>query len=132
MKELYQKRICIQQLELGGCTANSCQYLHVFSHVEVFQLYNVIRDVKNLPSWLKSPRSKIDRLLSIYHLQSAKLRADSNDGPYLTMELLIRILTDIRDLPLNSRDNVFFNCKKLFSDFESLYPRSTFSKVCYF
>ena len=106
--------------------------------VKVFQLYTVIRDVDvaNLPVWLQSPRSQIDRLLSIYHLQSAKLVTNQPNlakfvpnQPNLAMELLIRILTDIRDLPENPRDNIYLTCKKLFSDFESMYPSSTFSRV---
>ena len=85
-------------------------------------------DVANLPTWLQSPRSQIDRLLSIYHLQSAKFVPNQ---PNLAMELLIRILTDIRDLPENPRDNVYLTCKKLFSDFESMYPSATFSRVSF-
>ena len=88
-------------------------------------------DVANLPVWLQSPRSQIDRLLSIYHLQSAKFVPKQPNQPNLAMELLIRILTDIRDLPENPRDNVYLTCKKLFSDFESMYPSSTFSRVSF-
>ena len=88
-------------------------------------------DVANLPIWLQSPRSQIDRLLSIYHLQSAKFVPKQPNQPNFAMELLIRILTDIRDLPENPRDNVYLTCKKLFSDFESMYPSSTFSRVSF-
>ena len=133
LRELSQKGICIPQLELGICRSGiSCQYVHDFSHVEVFQLYNVIREVQELPDWLQSSRPKIDRLLSIYHLQAATFRTISKDGQYLAMDLLNRILTDIRDIPLNTNDNVFFTLRKLFSDLESLYPTSTFSTVSVF
>ena len=96
---------------------------------EVFELYHVIRDVPQLPTWLLSSRAltKFERLHSLYEQNAANIL--EKDGPLMTILLLNCILTDLENFSLLGNEKLPSICKKLWADFEDLYPSATFSQV---
>ena len=132
MTALGQKKACIRKLEFGECTEEKCPFAHDISHYEVFELYRVISEVAQLPCWLQSsrPMKKFDRLLSLYEINAPKFREMPDEGGLcITLRLLNCVLRNLVSLPPKNHRNLRTTCKKLFSDFEYLYPCKVVSKV---
>ena len=129
LTKLVQKKVCVNQLELGDCDRKDCQFFHEMTSTEVFELHHVIRDVPQLPTWLLSSRAltKFERLYSLYEQHAGNIL--ETDGPLMTILLLNCILTDLENFSLLSNEKLPSICKKLWADFEDLYPSATFSQV---
>ncbi len=131
LEKIYQfgaARICIQHLTIGSCTS-PCDMVHEVDLAQRFDLYEIIRhpDDAKLPGWLKSSTPKIQRLLSMYHIMNACISKEGTKMDYT--ELALRLLNDIKVLPMaNSHYNVYASVRKIFGDFEEVFPKQTFDQ----